>query len=71
MTSDPSKTPADRNVSADPEQPIRERAYQLWQADGAPEGKADEYWHRALELIEREASNPRPNRKTTSTEPGG
>jgi hypothetical protein len=36
------------------EQRIRERAYQLWEADGAPEGKAEHYWYRALEFIERE-----------------
>jgi hypothetical protein len=30
---------------------IREKAYQLWQADGAPEGKADHYWHLARKLI--------------------
>jgi hypothetical protein len=45
------------NTDAEGEQPIRERAYQLWQADGAPEGKADEYWHRARELIEEEAKS--------------
>jgi hypothetical protein len=33
---------------------IRERAYQLWEADGAPEGKAEIYWHRARELVEAE-----------------
>ena len=45
------------------EQHIRERAYQLWQADGAPEGKADEYWHRARELLEGDAkSEPRGDR---------
>jgi hypothetical protein len=26
---------------------IRERAYQLWQADGRPEGRSTEYWLRA------------------------
>jgi hypothetical protein len=26
---------------------IRERAFQLWQEAGCPEGKADEFWHRA------------------------
>jgi len=31
----------------DREQRIRERAYQLWEADGRPEGQAEEYWHRA------------------------
>jgi hypothetical protein len=46
-------------TGAEGEQRIRERAYQLWLADGAPEGKADEYWHRARELIEGEAK-PQP-----------
>jgi Protein of unknown function (DUF2934) len=26
------------------EEAIRERAYQLWVADGRPEGKSDAYW---------------------------
>ena len=26
---------------------IRERAYHLWEADGSPEGRAQEYWERA------------------------
>lgn len=41
----------------DQEQRIREKAYQLWQEDGAPEGKADEYWHRARALIEDQAKS--------------
>ncbi len=32
------------------EQRIRERAYLLWQQEGCPEGRADEYWHRACEI---------------------
>ncbi len=35
---------------------IRERAYFLWQADGCPHGRADEYWERARELIGMEDS---------------
>jgi hypothetical protein len=35
----------------DDEHKIREKAYQLWQADGAPEGKADHYWHLARKLF--------------------
>jgi hypothetical protein len=31
------------------EQAVRERAYQLWEQDGCPEGRADEYWHRAFD----------------------
>jgi hypothetical protein len=33
------------------QQLIRERAYVLWEKDGRPEGRADEYWRRAEEEI--------------------
>jgi hypothetical protein len=46
--------------AADAEMRIRERAYQLWQQDGAPEGKADEYWHRARQLLEDEKQSNNP-----------
>lgn len=36
------------------EQAVRERAYFLWEQDGCPEGKAKEYWYRALEQHRRE-----------------
>jgi hypothetical protein len=39
---------------AEREQRIRERAYKLWHADGEPEGRSEEYWHRARVLIEAE-----------------
>jgi hypothetical protein len=35
------------------EQAARERAYLLWERDGRPEGRADEYWLRALEELTR------------------
>jgi hypothetical protein len=35
---------------------IRERAYFLWEADGCPEGRAEEFWERARELIGMEDS---------------
>jgi hypothetical protein len=47
----------DYQAHADHERRIREKAYQLWQADGAPEGKAEYYWHRARQIIEAE-ENP-------------
>jgi hypothetical protein len=28
------------------DQHLRERAYILWQQDGSPEGRAEEYWNR-------------------------
>jgi len=31
------------------EQEVRERAYLLWEQDGRPEGRSEEYWSRALE----------------------
>ena len=41
------------------EERIRARAYELWQQDGCLEGCADEYWHMARVLVEKEmaASN--------------
>ena len=33
------------------EQHIRERAYHLWEQDGSPEGRADEYWDKARRQI--------------------
>lgn len=42
------------------EERIRARAYELWQQDGALEGCADEYWHMARVLVEKEAVDPDP-----------
>ena len=36
---------------ADSEHRIRERAYQLWEEEGRPEGRDIEYWERARCLI--------------------
>ncbi|WP_158802552.1 DUF2934 domain-containing protein [Acidisoma sp. L85] len=36
------------------EQGVREHAYLLWERDGCPEGRADEYWHQAHEHHLRE-----------------
>lgn len=64
MTPDPSsetlnnQEPAD--ASAEVERQIRDRAYQLWEREGRPEGRADDYWHRARELIEAETQSLYP-----------
>jgi Protein of unknown function (DUF2934) len=42
------------------EERIREKAYQLWEEDGSPDGKPDVYWHRAREIIEKEAADSEP-----------
>jgi hypothetical protein len=38
------------------EQRVRERAYQIWESEGRPEGKSDEYWRRAQAEIAVEES---------------
>jgi len=35
------------------EDEIRELAYQLWQEDGCPEGRAEEHWAKARALLSR------------------
>lgn len=55
------------------EERIRVRAYYLWQADDRPEGRDQEFWQRARELIAIE-DNPtagqKPNPMTGTGEPG-
>lgn len=35
---------------------IRVIAYELWERDGAPDGRDDEYWHAAVKLLSDEAA---------------
>ena len=55
MPNDAEIVPPNALADAEREERIRKRAYQLWEEDGAPEGKAEEYWHRARQLIDQEA----------------
>lgn len=41
----------------DLEDRVQVRAYALWEQDGRPEGRAEEYWHRAVALIEEEQAS--------------
>jgi len=39
---------------------VRERAYQLWEAAGRPDGRSDEFWQRAeaeIAVEDQEANN--------------
>jgi hypothetical protein len=58
-TGESPKQPGDE-LPVELDQRIRERAHQLWEADGSPEGGLDRYWHRAKELIEDEAKSAYP-----------
>lgn len=40
------------------EKRITEFAYQIWQAEGEPEGQADRHWEMARKLAEAESSSP-------------
>ncbi|MGR3908971.1 DUF2934 domain-containing protein [Burkholderia sp. SR8] len=44
-------------MNEDRETQIRERAYRLWQADGSPEGRADEYWRQAEQQLDAEGGS--------------
>jgi hypothetical protein len=47
-------------TDGDLERRTRVRAYLLWEAEGRPDGRAEEYWHRARELIEAETQSAYP-----------
>ncbi len=51
---------------------VRERAYHLWEADGQPHGRDQEYWERAVRLVGMEESGNSgqlPNPGTEATTP--
>jgi hypothetical protein len=48
------------------ERRIRELAYQLWQSEGSPEGRVEEYWHRARQRIEAETQSSYPPTQSRS-----
>lgn len=54
----------------DMEQRIRERAYFLWQKEGSPEGRDQEFWERARLLEQAEAVSPvpQPDRDRSATD---
>jgi hypothetical protein len=37
---------------------VRERAYALWEKDGRPDGRSDEYWRQARSEVEAEEAEP-------------
>lgn len=49
---------------------IKKRAYHLWEADGRPHGRHDEYWERARELVGMEESAGAAQLPNPATLPG-
>ena len=57
---DPQSGTQPEDVVETPEGEIRQRAYLLWEADGKPDGRHEQYWHRARELILDEGQSAYP-----------
>ena len=51
---------------AERERLIRQLAYQLWESEGRPEGREEEYWRRALERMEAETQSSYPPTQSRS-----
>ncbi|WP_267428428.1 DUF2934 domain-containing protein [Methylobacterium sp. GC_Met_2] len=49
----------DENTT-DNEKRIRDRAHEMWEADGRPEGREEQYWLRAREMISAEGDSAYP-----------
>jgi hypothetical protein len=49
-----------RDARPESDDSIRQRAYSLWELEGRPEGRSEEYWHRARELIDDETRSAYP-----------
>jgi hypothetical protein len=60
------------NIMAEPEKTIedrvRDRAYALWEKDGRPDGRSEEYWQQARSEVEAEEAEPGNESPDTGTE---
>lgn len=46
------------------EEQVRRRAYEMWEADGRPEGRDQQYWFKAMaELAGAAVATVKPTRK--------
>ena len=64
----------EENIMAEPEKTIedrvRDRAYALWEKDGRPDGRSDEYWQQARSEVEAEEAEPGNESPDAGTEKG-
>jgi hypothetical protein len=58
MTDD--NAPTEPMEAGERERLIRELAFQLWQSEGSPEGRDEEFWERAKERLEAETQSSYP-----------
>jgi hypothetical protein len=45
-------------MGADRHEKIRQRAYEIWEREGRPEGQHERHWHQALDELGRDESDP-------------
>jgi hypothetical protein len=64
-------TETEQENSQDREHRIREHAYHLWEANGCPEGRSEEYWKQATASINDETVEARANRSDRQGTAGG
>ncbi|HLK70766.1 MAG TPA: DUF2934 domain-containing protein [Steroidobacteraceae bacterium] len=50
---------AAKTSSSSDEQMVRERAYALWEQAGRPDGRENEFWHRARQQLMTEGDHSR------------
>lgn len=46
-----------RGAPVDREDRIRQRAHEIWEREGRPEGQAESHWHRAAQDLDREQAD--------------
>jgi hypothetical protein len=54
------KRPKGEQAGSIDEEEIRRRAYFLWEQEGQPSGRDEEYWHRAKQELQELASKRKP-----------
>lgn len=57
-------------MTPDREEKIRQRAYELWEAEGRPDGKQQEHWERAAREIEAEEAGESASKGSDSDSSG-
>ncbi|SAL29549.1 hypothetical protein AWB70_01758 [Caballeronia cordobensis] len=50
---------------------IRRRAYELWEREGSPEGRAEEFWQQAIESLGAEDASGTGGEQSASTDSDG
>lgn len=58
------------DTTEDQEAHIRRKAYEIWEAEGRPQGRSEEFWHRARAAVEAHALSGSLDEQLAETFPG-